>query len=82
MVAFYNQRGIAEQWMKEAIARWTQLSRRAVAVNQRVFSSTHSYNLGHFMRTLSLPGAATLWPVANLGEKLVKSARRVVSHGC
>jgi hypothetical protein len=44
VVAFYNQRGTAEQWIKEgkSAIRWTQLSCRTFAATRFAFSSTRS----------------------------------------
>jgi hypothetical protein len=58
VVAFYNQRGTAEQWIKEGkgAIKWTRLSCRAFAANAvRLQLYTLAYNLGSFMRTLALP---------------------------
>jgi hypothetical protein len=58
VVAFYNQRGTAEQWIKEGkgAIKWTRLSCRTFAANAvRLQLHVLSYNLGSFMRTLALP---------------------------
>src|SRR3989440_10498653 len=55
VVAFYNQRGTAEQWIKEgkAAIKWTRLSCRSFAANAvRLQLHALAYNLGNFMRTL------------------------------
>ena len=56
VVAFYNQRGTAEQYIKEgknAIKR-TRLSCRTFAANAvRLQLHVLAYNLGNFMRTLA-----------------------------
>jgi Transposase DDE domain group 1 len=58
IVAFYNQRGTAEQWIKEGdgAIKWTRLSRRTFAANAvRLRLHVLAYNLGNFMRTLQCP---------------------------
>ena len=58
VVAFYNQRGTAEQWIKEGkgAIKWTRLSCRAFAANAvRLQLHILAYNLGNFVRTLALP---------------------------
>ena len=60
VVAFYNQRGTAEQWIKEGknAIRWTRLSCRRFDHNAvRLQLHALAYNLGNFMRTLALPDA-------------------------
>src|SRR3984893_1995626 len=51
VVTFYNQRGIAEQWIKEgkAAIRWTRPSCRSFAANAvRLQLHAVAYNLGKF----------------------------------
>jgi hypothetical protein len=84
VVAFYNQRGTAEQWIKEgkAAIRWTRLSCRSFAANAvRLQLHALAYNLGNFMRTLAMPAAAQPWSLTSLREKLIKIGAKVVSHG-
>jgi hypothetical protein len=60
VVAFYNQRGTAEQWIKEGkgAIKWTRLSCRTFAANAvRLQLHALAYNLGNFMRTLAMPKA-------------------------
>ena len=84
VVAFYNQRGTAEQWIKEGknAIKWTRLSCRSFATNA-VCLQLHAlaYNLGNFMRTLAMPKAAQSWSLTSLREKLIKIGAKVVSHG-
>jgi hypothetical protein len=84
VVAFYNQRGTAEQWIKEGkgAIKWTRLSCRSFAANA-VRPQLHvlAYNLGNFMRTLALPKTAQPWSLTSLREKLIKIGAKVVSHG-
>jgi hypothetical protein len=84
VVAFYNQRGTAEQWIKEGkgAIKWTRLSCRSFAANAvRLQLYTLAYNLGNFMRTLALPKAVAQWSLTSLREKLIKIGAKVVSHG-
>jgi hypothetical protein len=58
VVAFYNQRGTAEQCIKEGkgAIKWTRMSCRTFTVNAvRLQLHALAYNLGNFMRTLALP---------------------------
>ena len=58
VVAFYNQRGTCEQWIKEGkgAIKWTRLSCRTFAANAvRLQLHALAYNLGNFMRTLAMP---------------------------
>ena len=84
MVAFYNQRGTAEQWIKEGknAIRWTRLSCRRFGHNA-VRPQLHAlaYNLGNFMRTLALPDAVEQWSLTSLREKLIKIGAKIVRHG-
>ena len=84
VVAFYNQRGTAEQWIKEGegAIKWTRLSCRSFAANAvRLQLYALAYNLGNFMRTLAIPKAAEPWSLTSLREKLIKVGAKVVSHG-
>ncbi|MEC5293917.1 transposase, partial [Aurantimonas sp. C2-3-R2] len=84
VVAFYNQRGTAEQHIKEgknAIV-WTRLSCRRFQNNAvRLQLHALAYNLGNFMRTLALPEAIEQWSLTSLKEKLIKIGARIVTHG-
>ena len=58
VVAFYNKRGTAEQWIKEGknAIKWTRLSCRKFRNNAvRLQLHALAYNLANFMRTLALP---------------------------
>ena len=84
VVAFYNQRGTAEQRIKEgknAIV-WTRLSCRRFRNNEvRLHLHALAYNLANFMRTLALPKAVKHWSLTSLRQKLVKIGARIVGHG-
>jgi hypothetical protein len=84
VVAFYNQRGTAEQWIKEGkgAIKWTRLSCHSFAANAvRLQLHALAYNLGKFMRTLAMPKTAEPWSLTSLREKLIKIGAKVVSHG-
>ena len=84
VVAFYNQRGTAEQWIKEGknAIKWTRLSCCSFAANAvRLQLHALAYNLANFMRTLALPEAVKQWSLTSLREKLVKIGAKVVRHG-
>jgi hypothetical protein len=83
VVAFYNQRGTAEQWIREGkgAIRWTRLSCRSFAANAvRLQLHTLAYNLGNFLRTLATPEPIKDWSLTSLKEKLIKIGAKVVSH--
>ncbi len=84
MVAFYNQRGTAEQHIKEGknAIRWTRLSCQKFRNNEvRLQLHALAYNLGNFMRTLALPKEVEHWSLTTLREKLVKIGAKIVRHG-
>jgi DDE family transposase len=84
VVAFYNGRGTAEQWIKEGknAAKWTRLSCCSFAANAvRLQLHALAYNLANFVRTLALPEAVKQWSLTSLREKLVKIGAKVVRHG-
>jgi hypothetical protein len=59
VVAFYNGRGTAEQWIKEGkhAVKWTGLSCTTFRANAvRLQLHALAYNLANFFRTLALPG--------------------------
>ena len=84
VVAFYNQRGTAEQHIKEGknAVIWTRLSCRRFAANAvRLQLHALAYNLGNFLRTLALPDEVKQWSMTTLRERLVKIGARIVRHG-
>jgi hypothetical protein len=83
-VAFYNQRGKAEQYIREGknAIKWTRLSCRKFRDNAvRLQLHALAYNLGNFMRTLALPKEVEHWSLTTLREKLVTIGAKMVSHG-
>jgi hypothetical protein len=84
VAAFYNQRGTAEQHIKEGknAMKCTRLSCCSFAANAvRLQLHALAYNLANFMRTLALPEAVKQWSLTSLREKLVKIGAKVVRHG-
>ncbi len=84
VVAFYNQRGKAEQYIKEGknAIKWTRLSCRKFRDNAvRLQLHALAYNLANFMRTLALPKEVEHWSLTTLREKLIKIGAKVVLHG-
>src|SRR3974390_343100 len=84
VVAFYNHRGTAEQWIKEGknAVTWTRLSCHRFAANGvRLQLHALAYNLANFLRTLALPEAGRQWSLTTLRERLVKIGARSVRHG-
>jgi hypothetical protein len=81
---FYNQRGKAEQYIKEGknAIKWTRLSCLKFR-NNAVRLQLHALacNLANFLRTLALPKEVEHWSLTTLREKLVKIGAKVVSHG-
>ena len=84
VVAFYNHRGTAGQYIKEGknAIKWTRLSCRKFRNNEvRLQLHALAYNLANFMRTLALPEEVEHWSLTTLREKLVKIGAKVVRHG-
>jgi Transposase DDE domain group 1 len=83
VVAFYNGRGTAEQWIKEgkSAMKWTRLSCRSMVANAaRLQLHSLAYNLANFLRTLALPGEIERWSLTSLREKVVKIGAKVITH--
>ncbi len=83
VVAFYNGRGTAEQWIKEgkSAMKWTRLSCRSMVANAvRLQLHALAYNLANFLRTLALPSEVERWSLTSLREKVVKIGAKVIAH--
>ncbi len=83
VVRFYNQRGTAEQRIKEGkqAAHWTRLSCHRFRANEvRLQLSVLAYNLGNLWRRLGLPRKVRSWSLTSLQQHLVKSSGRLVKH--
>ena len=83
VVRLYNQRGTAEQWIKEGknAVNWTRLSCHDFVDNQvRLQLFVLAYNLGKFLRQAVLPRAVRHWTLMTLREQLIKIEAKVVHH--
>ena len=83
VVRFYNQRGTAEQWIKEGklALTWTRLSCHAFRDNAvRLQPFALAYNLGNFLRRLGLPRKIKHWTLTTLREKLIKIGAKAIRH--
>ena len=83
VVRFYNQRGTAEQWIKEGkqAVKMTRLSCHRFRSNQvRLGLSLLAYNLGNLWRRLALPKRIENWSLTSLQQRLVKTGGRLVKH--
>jgi hypothetical protein len=83
VLAFYNDRGAAEQHIKEGkhALNWTRLSCMRFAANVvRLQLHALAYNLANFLWTLATPDAIGTWSLTSLRERLVKTAARLVRH--
>jgi Transposase DDE domain group 1 len=75
VVGFDNQRGTAEQCIKEwkGALKGTWLSCRSFNANAvRLQLHALAYNLGNFLRSLAIPKAIAEWSLTTLREKLIK----------
>jgi len=83
VVRFYNQRGTAEQHIKEGkyAFRWTRLSCKRFCDNEvRLQLHALAYNLATFLRCIELPETMADWSLTSLQLKLIKMGARVVRH--
>jgi len=83
VVVFYNQRGTAEQYIKEGknAVKWTRLSCRTMKGNAvRLQLHALAYNLANFLRTPALPEEVASWSLTTIREKLAKIGAKFVPH--
>jgi hypothetical protein len=83
VVAFYNERGTAEQWIREGknAVRWTRLSCRSMRANAvRLQLHALAYNPANFFRMLVLPDEVERWSLTTLRERVVKTGAKVIAH--
>jgi hypothetical protein len=83
VLAFYNNRGTAEQHIKEGkyALKWTRLSCMRFAANAvRLQLHALAYNLANFLRTSATPKAIESWSLTSLREGLIKTGARLVRH--
>ncbi len=80
---FDNQRGTAEQWIKEGktATHWTRLSCHRFRANEvRLFLGGIAYNLGNLLRRLVLPVTIQDWSLTSLQQRLLKAGGRLIRH--
>ena len=79
IVRFYNQRGTAEQHIKEGkyALRWTRLSCLRFRDNE---VRLQQYSLATFLRCIELPETMTDRSLTSLQLELIKIGARVVRH--
>jgi hypothetical protein len=83
VVRFYNQRGTAEQWIKEGktATHWTRLSCHRFRANEvRLLLGVVAYNLGNLVRRLVLQLAIQSWSLTSLQQRLFKTGGRLIRH--
>jgi len=83
IIRFYNQRGTAEQHIKEGkhVIHWTRLSCKGMAQNEvRLQLHALAYNLGVFLQGTDLPEEMADWSLTSLQIRLIKIGARVVRH--
>lgn len=83
IVCFYNQRGTAEQHIKEGkqAINWTRLSCKAMVQNEvRLQFHALAYNLGIFLKGADLPEEMADGSLTSLQIRLIKTGARVVRH--
>ena len=83
IIRFYNQRGTAEQHIKEGknAITWTRLSCKRFCDNEvRLQLHALAYNLGVFLQGLDLPEEVADWSLTSIQSRLIKIGARVVRH--
>ena len=83
VLAFYNDRGTAEQHIKEGkhALKWTRLSCMRFAANAvRLQLHALAYNLANFLRTLAMPAAIESWSLTSLRGRRVETGALLVRH--
>src|SRR5262252_1217289 len=83
VVRFYNQRGTAEQWIKEGktATHWARLSCHRFRANEvRLLLGVIAYNLGNLLRRLVLPVTIQDWSLTSLQQRLIKTGGRLIRH--
>ena len=83
IIRFYNQRGTAEQHIKEGkqAINWTRLSCKGMVQNEvRLQLHALAYNLGVFLQGTDLPEEIADWSLTSLQTRLIKIGARVIRH--
>src|SRR3989441_4236225 len=81
VVRFYNQRGTAEQWIKEgkAATHWTRLSCHGFRADEvRLLLGVIAYNPGNLLRRLTLRLAIQSRSLTSLQQGLFKTVGRLI----
>ena len=80
VVRLHNQRGTAEQWIKEGkeATHWARF--RANDVRLLMLLGVIAYNLGNLLRRLVLPVAIQSWSLTSLQQRLFKTGARLIGH--
>ena len=79
----YNQRGKAEQYIKEGkyALNWTRLSCKRFCDNEvRLQLHALAYNMMAFVQAIDLPEPMADWSLSSLQVKLIKIGARMVRH--
>ncbi|SFT11629.1 Transposase DDE domain group 1 [Sulfitobacter marinus] len=82
VVRFYNQRGTAEQHIKDGkyAFRWTRLSCNRFRDNEvRLQLHALAYNLATFLRCIALPEEILGWSLTSPRLKLIKIDARAIT---
>ena len=83
VIRFYNQRGTAEQHIKEGkyAINWTRLSCKRFRDNEvRLQLHALAYNMGSFLKRADLPEEVADWSLTSIQSRLIKIGARVVRH--
>jgi hypothetical protein len=83
VVRFYNERGTAEQWIREGkqAVKMMRLSCHPFRSNEvRLGLSVPASSLGILWRRLVLPKRIGHWPLASVQQRLVKTGSRSIKH--
>mgnify|MGYP002467855528 FL=1 len=83
IIRFYNQRGTAEQHIKEGkyAINWTRLSCKRFRDNEvRLQLHALACNLGSFPQRTDLPEDVADWSLTRIQSRLIKIGARVVRH--
>ena len=83
IIRSYNQRGTAEQYIKEGkyAINWTRLSCRRFRDNEvRLQLHALAYNLGSFLKRADLPEEIADWSLTSIQSRLIKIGAQVVRH--
>ena len=83
IIQFYNQRGTAQQHIKEGkhAINWTRLSCKSKEQNEvRLQLHPLAYNLSVFLQGTDMPEEMADWSLTSLQSRLIKTGARVVRH--